>query len=101
MIISHRHRYLFVEVPHTGSHSIAEQLIRHYDGEPILRKHANVTQFLGQAAAEEKSTSSLLPSGTHWMRLSRILRSSKEIIAGSSPIPRCCSRTAAMSRRSI
>lgn len=54
MIISHRHRYLFVEVPHTGSHSIAEQLIRHYDGEPILRKHANVTQFLGQAAAEEK-----------------------------------------------
>lgn len=54
MIVSHKYRYVFVEIPHTGSHSIAEQLIKHYDGEPILRKHANVTQYLAQANAEEK-----------------------------------------------
>lgn len=55
MIISHKHRFLFVEIPHTASHSISEQLIAHYGGEPIHRKHANVTQFLGCATAEEKS----------------------------------------------
>ena len=55
MIISHKYRFLFVEVPHTASHSISEQLIAHYGGKPILRKHANVTQFLGAASAAEKS----------------------------------------------
>jgi len=55
MIISHEHRFVFVEIPHTASHSIAQQLIAHYGGKPILRKHANVTQFLGSATAEEKS----------------------------------------------
>jgi hypothetical protein len=53
MIISHQHRYVFVEVPHTASHSIAEQLIAHYAGRPILRKHANLTQFLRTATADE------------------------------------------------
>jgi len=55
MIISHKHRFVFVEIPHTGSHSISEQLVKHYGGEPILRKHANVTQFLGQASVEERA----------------------------------------------
>ena len=55
MIVSHKYRFLFVEIPHTGSHSISEQLVAHYGGEPILRKHANVTQFLGQANEDEKS----------------------------------------------
>ena len=54
MVISHKHRFVFVEVPHTGSHSIADQLIAHYGGEMILRKHANVTQFLAQASTEER-----------------------------------------------
>lgn len=54
MIVSHRHKFVFVEVPHTGSHSISEQLVKHYGGQPILRKHANVTQFLGQASREER-----------------------------------------------
>ncbi len=55
MIISHEHRFVFVEIPHTASHSIAQQLVAHYGGEAILRKHANVTQFLGAATADEKS----------------------------------------------
>ena len=55
MIISHKHRFLFVEIPHTASHSISEQLIAHCGGESILRKHANITQFMGIASATEKS----------------------------------------------
>lgn len=55
MIISHKYRFLFVEVPHTASHSVSEQLISHYGGKLILRKHANVTQFLGVASAAETS----------------------------------------------
>lgn len=54
MIISHRHRFVFVEIPHTASHSIAQELIANYGGEPILRKHANVTQFLAQASRPER-----------------------------------------------
>ena len=54
MIVSHKHRFVFVEIPHTGSHSISEQLTAHYGGEPILRKHANVTQYLGHANRSEK-----------------------------------------------
>lgn len=53
MIISHEHRFLFVEVPHTASHSISEQLVKHYGGQPILRKHANVSQFLDAATSDE------------------------------------------------
>lgn len=55
MIISHKYRYVFAEIPHTASHAIAEQLIKHYHGRPILRKHANITQFRGQATPEEKT----------------------------------------------
>ncbi len=54
LIVSHRHRFVFIEVPHTGSHSIAKQLIAHYGGKQILRHHANVTQFLAQASKDEK-----------------------------------------------
>ena len=54
MIVSHKHRFVFVEVPHTASHSIAEQLVAHYGGKPILRKHANVTQFMSSASTDER-----------------------------------------------
>lgn len=54
MILSHEHKYVFVEIPHTGSHSIAAELIAYYGGERILRKHANLTQFRSQASASEK-----------------------------------------------
>ncbi len=54
MIISHRHRYLFVEVPHTASSAIAAELCEHYGGEPILYKHANWSQFRARASADER-----------------------------------------------
>ncbi len=40
MIISHQHRYLFVELPRTGSTAISRELRQNYDGESILVKHA-------------------------------------------------------------
>jgi hypothetical protein len=55
MIISHLHRYLFVEVPHTASTAISRELCEHYDGRRILHKHANYVEFLRQCSPEEKS----------------------------------------------
>lgn len=54
MIISHKHKYLFVELPMTGSTAIARELIEHYDGEKILFKHASPKHFWKQATEEEK-----------------------------------------------
>jgi hypothetical protein len=46
MIISRKHRYLFVEVPGTGSTALATELVQHYDGERLLHKHATLGEFL-------------------------------------------------------
>jgi hypothetical protein len=54
MIISHRHRYLFVEVPRTGSTAISAELEKHYEGQRILTKHAHYSTFLRQATEDEK-----------------------------------------------
>jgi len=44
MIISHKHKYLFIEVPQTASTAISTELRKHYGGEPVLHKHANYSQ---------------------------------------------------------
>jgi len=54
MIISHKHKYLFVELPRTGSTAISRELRQYYDGAPILHKHATYNDFLKIATAEEK-----------------------------------------------
>jgi hypothetical protein len=54
VIISHRYRYLFVELPRTGSTAIRHELRTFYDGEPILQKHSTYEQFLEQATDDEK-----------------------------------------------
>lgn len=54
MIISYKHKYLFIEVPHTGSDVISRELCAHYGGSPILRKHAYYPEFLTVANPEEK-----------------------------------------------
>ena len=54
MIISHTHRYLFVELPRTGSTAISAELREMYDGEPILHKHATYEEFLKVASPDEK-----------------------------------------------
>lgn len=54
MIISHRHNYLFIEIPLTGSWSIRNELRDLYDGTSILHKHATFRDFQQQASEYEK-----------------------------------------------
>ena len=54
MIISRKHRYLFVELPHTASSAIHRELCEYYDGVPILQKHSYYHQFLEIASEEER-----------------------------------------------
>jgi len=45
MIVSHRHRYLFIEIPLTASSAIHHELCAQYDGVPLLHKHASFPEF--------------------------------------------------------
>lgn len=54
MIISDQHRYLFVELPHTGSTAISKELCENYGGQRILTKHARYHQFRRIATPEQK-----------------------------------------------
>jgi hypothetical protein len=54
-MISHQHRYVYIEVPRTGSSAVRRELREMYDAEPILRKHATYRDFLRQASADEKT----------------------------------------------
>lgn len=54
MIISHRYKYLFVELPHTGTTAISAELRELYDGTKILHKHAHYSEFLRTASPAER-----------------------------------------------
>ncbi len=54
MIISHKHKYLFIQLEKTASTAIAKELRRNYEGIPILWKHARYEDFLKIATPEEK-----------------------------------------------
>jgi len=54
MIISRRYKYLFVEVPNTGSTAISRELRTYYDGVPVLHKHASLPEFRAIASADER-----------------------------------------------
>jgi len=54
MIISHKFKYLFIEIPQTGSTSISEELVKNYYGQNILHKHAHYFEFEKIATKEEK-----------------------------------------------
>lgn len=54
MIISSKHKYIFVEAPLTGCSAISSELRLNYDGESILYKHATYNEFLKVATDEEK-----------------------------------------------
>lgn len=55
MIISHRYKYLFVELPLTGSTAISAELRANYEGTSILQKHSTYHDFLRIASPEEAS----------------------------------------------
>lgn len=46
MIISTKYKYLFIELPRTGTTSIHHELIKNYDGEEILSKHSTYRDFV-------------------------------------------------------
>jgi hypothetical protein len=54
MILSRRHRFVFLEVPQTGTTAIAQELRESYGAEDVLHKHAHLREFLRVASPEER-----------------------------------------------
>ncbi|MCF8337122.1 MAG: sulfotransferase family protein [Bacteroidales bacterium] len=54
MVISHKHKYVFVELPRTATSAISNELVENYSGKQILNKHSTYREFLMQATEEEK-----------------------------------------------
>ncbi len=54
MVISDRYKYLYVELPLTGSTAVSNELCELYDGKKILKKHARYHEFLETATPEQK-----------------------------------------------
>jgi hypothetical protein len=55
MIIGHKYKYVFFELPKTGTTAIANELCELYSGERILKKHATFYDFQKYARPKEKS----------------------------------------------
>jgi len=55
MVISHKHKYVFLELPYTGTRAVSDFLCRYYEGEKILSKHANYHEFAKRASPREKA----------------------------------------------
>ena len=55
MIISHKNQYIFIQIPHTASTSIGDELCANYDGKRILDKHSLYFEFEKIATAKEKN----------------------------------------------
>lgn len=54
MIISHEHKYVFLELPFTATRAISQELRTHYGGEQVLLKHSNYPEFARYANARER-----------------------------------------------
>ncbi len=54
MVVSDDYRYVFIELPHTGSTAIHQELCEHYSGRPVLAKHARYHEFLAQATPDQR-----------------------------------------------
>jgi sulfotransferase famil protein len=54
MVISDKYKYVFVELPLTGSTAISNELCEIYEGKKILRKHSKYQEFLEIASEEQK-----------------------------------------------
>lgn len=55
MIISHKYRYLFVELQRTASWAIRDELKENYSGEEILKKNSTYHAFCKKATDAEKN----------------------------------------------
>lgn len=54
MIVSHQHRFVFIEIPLTGTTAIARELCTTYGAEEVLGKHWHLSEFLAVATPEER-----------------------------------------------
>lgn len=54
MIISHKHKYLFIGLPFSASSAISKELYLKHEGQPLLRKHSLYHEFKAIATEEEK-----------------------------------------------
>ena len=54
MIISHKHKYVFIQIEKTASSAMAKELCTNYNGKHILWKHASYDDFLKKANNLEK-----------------------------------------------
>lgn len=54
MIVSDKFRYVFVELPHTGTTAISAELCLNYDGREVLHKHATYKEFLANATQDQR-----------------------------------------------
>lgn len=54
MVISDKYKYLYVELPLTGSTAVSNELCELYDGKKILKKHARYHEFFKIATPEQK-----------------------------------------------
>lgn len=54
MIVSHKHKYVYIQLPQTACTTVQNELIECYAGEKILFKHAFYSDYLKQASPEEK-----------------------------------------------
>ncbi len=54
MVVSHKYKYVFVQLPQTACTTVQNELLENYAGEKILFKHAFYSDFLKQASEEEK-----------------------------------------------
>ncbi|TGD71881.1 hypothetical protein E4634_17375 [Mangrovimicrobium sediminis] len=55
MIVSDRHRYVFIELPLSGTTAISSELCELYGGKKLLGKHATYRDFLKHATPEQKN----------------------------------------------
>lgn len=54
MIISHKNKYVFIQLDNTASSAMGIELVKNYGGESILWKHARYEDFMRIANSEEK-----------------------------------------------
>lgn len=59
MVIDHRYRFIFVELPLTATSAISKEIREQYGCEPFLNKHATYDDFLRKATTEEKKYRSI------------------------------------------
>ncbi len=60
MIVSHKHKYVFIALPRTASNAVSKELVECYAGEQALSHHSLYRDFLYSANESEKDYRSFI-----------------------------------------